>query len=781
MESANRSLAEAFEQGARDRPDARLVVSSPARAADLRLAEVMNHGRIMGSHLVAMGIRPGDIIGVQLPAWSEWMVACIAIAHAGAVMLPIVSIYGPKELGFILGQSGAKMIVTPDRWRNFDYGRIVAESGPLPELSHHVVIGDTLPAGAIAWDSLLEPVGIVPAAPRAPDDLAMLVYTSGTTADPKGVMHSSRTLLSEMAAVAHARRNIPLESTLSPWPPGHVAGAVTMMRFIVQGIPLVLMDQWDPADAARLIEEFRVSACSFTPFHLAGLLDAADRDGRDLSSLVSCLVGAAPVPPSLIERCAARGLHTFRCYGSSEMPTVTTGDPSDPLEKRLTTEGYPMLGAEMRFVDDDGNDVPEGEDGELAVRGPELFTGYFDARLNNAAFLPGRWFRTGDIGRRDPDGFLLITDRKKDVIIRGGENISSREVEDLLFTHPEVADAAVVAAPDERMGEVVCAYVIPRSGATLTLDAIRAFFAGAGGARQKTPERLVLVDDLPRNSTGKVLKHELRARARAEGREGNRMSQLVTVGKTDGIALVTLNRPEAMNALSLALRSELYQAMTALDKDDEVAVVILTGAGDRAFTAGLDLKELGSTPGALGAANAEAARENPVRAIEACRKPVIGAINGVAITGGFEVALACDILIASTRARFADTHARVGVMPGWGLSQRLSRVIGIYRARELSLSGNFLDARTAEAWGLVNRVVEPEELLPAARRLAADIASADADMVVAYKRLINDGFALSFGDGMALEHEVSSKRNREVTPEDVERRRAAVQARGRAQ
>lgn len=259
------------------------------------------------------------------------------------------------------------------------------------------------------------------------------------------------------------------------------------------------------------------------------------------------------------------------------------------------------------------------------------------------------------------------------------------------------------------------------------------------------------------------------------------MSQLVTVEKADGVALVTLNRPDAMNALSKALRSELYHVMTALDRDDEVAAVVLTGAGDRAFTAGLDLKELGNTPGALGAANAEGADENPVKAIEACRKPVIGAINGVAITGGFEVALACDILIASTRARFADTHARVGVMPGWGLSQKLSRLIGIYRARELSLSGNFLDARTAEAWGLVNRVVEPEELLPAARKLAADIATADPDMVLAYKKLINDGFALSFGDGMALEHSISSKQNREVKPEDVERRRAAVQARGRAQ
>lgn len=259
------------------------------------------------------------------------------------------------------------------------------------------------------------------------------------------------------------------------------------------------------------------------------------------------------------------------------------------------------------------------------------------------------------------------------------------------------------------------------------------------------------------------------------------MGDLVLVDKAQGVATVTLNRPEAMNALSQALRSELYHAMTGIEGDAEVRCVILTGAGDRAFTAGLDLKELGAQQGALGSANATGAQENPVKAIEVCSKPVIGAINGVAITGGFEVALACDILIASDTARFADTHARVGVMPGWGLSQKLSRLIGVGRAKELSLSGNFLDAAMAERWGLVNRVVPADQLMPVARKLAADIASADAAFIANYKKLIDDGFALPFGEAMALEHRVSSAANRAVTPEAVEARRAQVQARGRAQ
>lgn len=254
---------------------------------------------------------------------------------------------------------------------------------------------------------------------------------------------------------------------------------------------------------------------------------------------------------------------------------------------------------------------------------------------------------------------------------------------------------------------------------------------------------------------------------------------LVLITRDDGVATVTLNRPEAMNALSKALRADLAAAMREVAGDDSIRAIVLTGAGTRAFTAGLDLKELGADTSNLGAANATGADENPVKAIELCPQPVIGAINGVAITGGFEVALACDIRIASTNARFADTHARVGVMPGWGLSQKLSRLIGIGRAKELSLTGNFLDAETACTWGLVNRVVAPDDLLPAAQALARDIASADPAMVRAYKALIDDGYALPFGAAMALEQERSSAANRSVSADEVEARRQAVMERGR--
>lgn len=254
---------------------------------------------------------------------------------------------------------------------------------------------------------------------------------------------------------------------------------------------------------------------------------------------------------------------------------------------------------------------------------------------------------------------------------------------------------------------------------------------------------------------------------------------LVEIERGDGVAVLTLNRPEAMNALSRALQDALHDAIEDVDGDPAVRVIVITGAGERAFTAGLDLKEV-SAYGMSLSPDGKRGRD-PVRRLMACAKPSIGAVNGVAITGGFELALACDILLASTHARFADTHVRVGVTPGWGLSQALSQRIGSSRAKELSLSGNFLDAQTAAAWGLVNRVVAPADLLPAARRLALDIASCDEDMVRRYKALIDDGGDLAYGEAKALELKRSAQDNTAVTAESVALRREAIQARGREQ
>ena len=255
---------------------------------------------------------------------------------------------------------------------------------------------------------------------------------------------------------------------------------------------------------------------------------------------------------------------------------------------------------------------------------------------------------------------------------------------------------------------------------------------------------------------------------------------ILLMERRDGVATVTLNRPQAMNALSRALRAEIVRAFDALRSAADVGVVVLTGAG-RAFCAGLDLKELGGETGAAGDAAAAVVDGDVVAAVSRCEQPVIGAINGFAITGGFELALACDVLIASTEARFADTHARVGIVPGWGLSQLLPRRIGIGRAKELSFTGNFLDASGALAWGLVNRVVAPEALLPTARQLARDMLSCDRDTLRRIKHVYDAGFATTLEAGLALERAASREHAASVRPEAIAARRSGIQTRGREQ
>ena len=497
------NFADAMIAAAARAPGAALTVASDKLPCTTTLGDVVAAGRRMGTRMTAAGVGRGDIVACMLANWREWLVVAIAAAQAGAVMLPVVTIYGAKELGFILRQSKAKWLFTPDRFRNVDYRQVVADCGELPALECHIALGPDFDA-LEADGPIAEPV------PVDANDLALLVYTSGTTADPKGVMHSAHGFLAEMETMRLMRAGSEDDAVISPWPPGHVAGALSMYRFLCQGTPLILMDQWDATLAAELIDRHKVTSSSGTPFHLSGMIAAADTHGHDLTSLRQYLVGAAPVPPSLIARCQALGLAVYHCYGSSEHPTVTSGVVDDPLDKQLHTEGRAIAGSEMRFVDDDGADVPPGQDGEICTRGPELFMGYLDTALNETAFLPGGWYRTGDIGRLDEGGYLLITDRKKDIIIRGGENISSKEVEAVLLGHPAVADVAVVAAKDDRMGEVVRACVVLAPGERLKLGDVRDHFFAAGIAKQKTPERLSLFAELPRNASGKVLKHELR-------------------------------------------------------------------------------------------------------------------------------------------------------------------------------------------------------------------------------------------------------------------------------
>jgi cyclohexanecarboxylate-CoA ligase len=467
--------------------------------------------------LQARGIGLGDVVAVQLPGSYEGAVVQAGVALCGAVLLPVVMIYGPREMDFMLRRSGAMAVVLPREHRGRQHADVILGGlSGLPALKFAVVVGDSAPGhGAIGYADLIgRPGGRYRQPSPDPDDRAALMYTSGTTAEPKGVQHSHRTLLAEATSRVYTHTG-PRARSLGLFPPGHIAGLLSLLRILLLGTPTVIMQAWEAALAASLVDRHAVTSSGGAPVQLSGLLDQQASGAATLSTLREFLTGAAPVPPSLIRRADAAGITAYRSYGSSEHPTISTGSIADSLGKRADTDGRLVAGNRIRLVDPAGRDVPAGRDGEVLSRGPELFTGYTDAALNAAAFPPGGWFRTGDVGRLDDDGYLTVTDRLKDIIIRGGENISSKEVEDLLITHPAVADVAVIPAPDPVMGERVCAVVVPRPGSSFDIDEARAHFAAAGVARQKTPEVIVLVDELPRTPAGKVRKDVLRTRAGA--------------------------------------------------------------------------------------------------------------------------------------------------------------------------------------------------------------------------------------------------------------------------
>jgi acyl-CoA synthetase (AMP-forming)/AMP-acid ligase II len=428
------------------------------------------------------------------------------------VILPIVPIYGEHELGFVLRHARAKLLFVPGIWRKTDFRERVRRIGAVPDLRAVVVVGEQASGEFLAWDRFAANAAECPAPSISPDDTAFMVYTSGTTADPKGVLHSANSLLAELL---QAYPDGEEARVMSPYPAGHVAGAIGLLAHAAAGRRTVLFDVFDGAAAARYVASERITHTAGTPYHYLAMLEAAG-SGADFSSLRACGTGGATVPESLIERAEAAGIHLFRRYGSSEHPTVSQGAGDEPLDLRRSTDGRARAGVEIRIVDDDGNNLPAGEDGEIVTRGPDMFTGYADPAMTATAILPGGWLLTGDIGRLDDEGYLAITDRKKDIIIRGGENISSRDVEDLLLRLPGVREAAAVGYPDLRLGERICGYLITAPGTQIDVAAVDEAFRNFGAARQKTPERIILADELPRTAAGKIRKADLRAELRRE-------------------------------------------------------------------------------------------------------------------------------------------------------------------------------------------------------------------------------------------------------------------------
>jgi acyl-coenzyme A synthetase/AMP-(fatty) acid ligase len=495
-------------------PGGIFLVASPTRPARLTFKEFHERGTLLAGALHGLGLRKGDVLAMEMPNWMEACLLYHAATTLGLVVVPIIHIYQAKEVEFILRQSGAKVFVVPDDWRGIDYLAMVEAIRPrLPGLEHVIVVGEKIPDACIAFADLeAKATTEFPRPDVQPDEPHVLAYTSGTTSDPKGVVHSHNTLLAEVRAMTAASRGGPDDVFLCPNPIGHIAGIYSALisPFLVGLRKIVLMDGWDPKWALELIQEHKVTYSGGATFFLMTLLNTPEFSEYDTSSIDLFGLGGAGVPPSLVEQAEASGWWSMRSYGCTEHPSVTMGLRTDVLEKRAYTDGRPMMDVELRIVDEDGNDVVSGEQGEIVTRGPDQFLGYMDPAMDAEAFDDAGWFHTGDIGRLDADGYLIVTDRKKDIIIRGGENISAREVEELLATHPNVQESAVTWISDTRYGERVCAFIISRDGKPITLADVQDHFRVNRVAKQKTPERVEMVTEFPRTLSGKVQKYVLR-------------------------------------------------------------------------------------------------------------------------------------------------------------------------------------------------------------------------------------------------------------------------------
>jgi acyl-coenzyme A synthetase/AMP-(fatty) acid ligase len=491
----------------------RVMFTAPDHGRDLPISELVDESARIATVLAELGVRPGDAIAVHVPSWPEGVSMLCAGLWLRAVVVPIPGIYRPAEVEFILQDAKVSTYVMAARWREHDYTKELAKVSHASSLERVIVIGDPVPDGCIAWSEIAERARLAVPMPadrfsRPATDLAFVVYTSGSTAKPKGVRHSSDTMLAEFAQGwrQFGKPGVFLEG----FPSGHMGGLIAALRPLIYGRQTVILDHWNADLAAHLVDDLKVTSVTGPPFYLTTLLEAAGQHGLDLSSIGDFSTGGSGVPAVLIERADDAGVLAYRTYGSTEHSTIATNVPTDALSDRSRTDGLTMEGASLRILDEEDHDVPRGREGEVITRGPDQFLGYTDNDVNRAAFTSDGWFRTGDIGWLNEHGRLVISGRKKDIIIRGGEKLSSEEIEGVLARHPAVSHVAVVGLPDALYGERACAFVVLREGSTLTLDEVKEHFHSADVARQKTPEKLVIKSEFPRTPAGKVRKNALR-------------------------------------------------------------------------------------------------------------------------------------------------------------------------------------------------------------------------------------------------------------------------------
>ena len=513
------SLADAFARTAARRGDAIALIED---GVALSYAELAARVDAFAAGLARRGVAAGDAVAYMLPNWWEAAATFLAAVSLGAHAVPIVPILRAREVGVILRQTRPRAIVLPASFRGTDFVALVRDVVAAIDGFDPLLVVARADAGddgarTVRFEDVASTeAGTTPVARRAvdPDTLALVIYTSGSTADPKGAMHSHQTLSAELASLVHAHGLGDSDRVLMPSPLTHVSGVIHgILAPALLGTSVVLQDRWDPSAALAAVARHRVTYMIGAPTFLQEMLAQPTLGEHDLSSLRLFSCGGASVAPELMRLGRARipNLVTKRSYGSSEFPTIATTTAEDALARGLDTEGRALRGVEIRVTDEAGVPLAAGAEGEIRARGPDCFLGYVDAALDAECFDADGFFRTGDLGIADADGYLRITGRVKDIIVRKGEKISAREVEDLLLEHPAIADAALIPLADAKTGERACACVqLARDAEPLALDTLVAFLRARDLTPQKLPEQLELVDEFPRTPSGKINKRLLR-------------------------------------------------------------------------------------------------------------------------------------------------------------------------------------------------------------------------------------------------------------------------------
>lgn len=508
------SLADYWQQTARAMPDKIAVVDN--HGASYTYSALDHAASCLANWMLAKGIESGDRIAFQLPGWCEFTVIYLACLKIGAVSVPLLPSWREAELVWVLNKCQAKMFFAPTLFKQTrPVDLILPLQNQLPQLQQIVGVDKLAPAtSSLSLSQIIaDNTSLTTAITTHGDELAAVLFTSGTEGLPKGVMLTHNNILASERAYC-VRLNLTWQDVfMMPAPLGHATGFLhgVTAPFLI-GAHSVLLDIFTPDACLALLEQQRCTCMlGATPF-VYDLLNVLEKQPADLSALRFFLCGGTTIPKKVARECQQLGIKLLSVYGSTESSPHAVVNLDDPLSRFMHTDGYAAAGVEIKVVDDARKTLPPGCEGEEASRGPNVFMGYFDEpELTARALDEEGWYYSGDLCRMDEAGYIKITGRKKDIIVRGGENISSREVEDILLQHPKIHDACVVAMPDERLGERSCAYVVLKAPHhSLSLEEVVAFFSRKRVAKYKYPEHIVVIEKLPRTASGKIQKFLLR-------------------------------------------------------------------------------------------------------------------------------------------------------------------------------------------------------------------------------------------------------------------------------